>query len=154
MLRYVFACAVAMLSLACGGDDGTAVPLLPADYASHFVEVRDCRRSADHDLNFVRILADADAAAVYQARTGTFPEGSIVVKEEHDFADDTCAGPIVGWTVMVAVAAGSAPGKLDWQWQRLDETRRDQTEDERRCISCHTSCGQPPDGFLGTCAHP
>jgi hypothetical protein len=144
-----FASAALVLVAACGGDPE---PLLPADYATTFVEVRDCRRSSDHDLRQIRIVADPAAAAVYGARTGDFAPGALLVKEEYDFADGDCAGPILQWTVMQRDAAATAA--LGWQWQRIDPDRTVVTENDSRCINCHTSCGVPPDGFLGTCAVP
>lgn len=137
---------------ACSDDPGGDTGVLPADYATTFTEVRDCRRSADHDLNFVRILADDAATGPYLQRDQQFPAGSIVVKEEHDIDDDTCAGPPIGWTIMVSAPDETA--KLGWTWHRLREDKTASEAGDARCISCHTSCGQPPDGFLGTCSIP
>ncbi len=148
--------AVAVLALAlaaCPGDDGPE-PLFPADYDADYAEVRNCRPSGDHDLNNIRILADPDAAALYQSRGAPFPAGAVVLKEEYEFDDLDCAGPIKQWTVMVRRATGSAPDLLDWSWQRVDAARRVVGEDEPRCVQCHKGCGGPPDGFDGTCAMP
>jgi cytochrome P460 len=143
-------------SVACSSDGGDPGPLpaFPADYAASYVEVRDCRSSSDHELHRVRVLADPAAAAVYQSRSGDFAEGAVVLKEEHDFADTSCTGPVERWTVMVRQAAGSAADTLGWQWQDVDAQRRVKTVDDSRCVNCHTSCGQPPDGFQATCTVP
>jgi hypothetical protein len=149
------ALAVALLlgSSSCAGDDapGGAAPAFPADYAATYTEVRGCRNSADHDLSRVRVLADPAALEPYRQRDADFPVGSVVLKEEHDFADTDCAGSPVRWTVMTRLAPGSSPSTLDWHWQAVDGSRRVTTENEPRCIGCHTSCGVPPDGYLGTC---
>lgn len=121
-------------------------PDFPADYAASYTEVRNCRTSSDHDLHHIRILADPVSLATYRDRAAPFPEDSIIVKEEYDFAD-ACAGPILQWTVMRKVGD-------DWRWQRVDADRSVATEDEPRCINCHAVCGHPPDGFDGTCAMP
>jgi hypothetical protein len=142
----VRAIAAALVVVAACSTDGPA-PEFPADYASSYAEVRDCRTSADHDLHKIRILADPAAMASYVSRGAPFPDGAIVLKEEYDFADPTCAGPIVQWTVMRRIDA-------DWRWQRVDLGRAVISEDEPRCIGCHAQCGQPPDGFDGTCAVP
>ncbi len=134
------------LAMACGDP---AAPDFPADYATSYVEVRDCRRSGDHDLHWIRVLAEPEAAAIYASRAGRFPEGALVLKEEYDFADDTCAGPIVEWTSMRRLAGGERGG---WAWQRVSAEREVTSEDEPRCIGCHQQCGQGPDGHDGTCA--
>ncbi|MBC7976341.1 MAG: cytochrome P460 family protein [Myxococcales bacterium] len=141
---------------ACGGGDGDdgLEAAFPADYASSYVEVRDCRPSGDHDLNHVVILADPAAAPAYQLRDRPFPIGAVVLKAEYDFGDDTCTGPVRYWTVMVQRRAGSSPATIDWQWQKVDNQRVVVTEDEPRCIGCHTTCGVAPDGYAGTCAIP
>jgi hypothetical protein len=143
------------LTAVCGcGGGGEETSLFPADYTASYVQVRPCRPSPDHDLNNVRILADPAARAPYQMRDQPFPTGAILLKEEHDFSDDNCSGAIKGWTVMVKLAAGSAPSRLDWHWQKVDAGRMVLTDDEPRCYSCHTTCGVAPDGYLGTCSVP
>lgn len=145
------------VALACSEDPAPSgpEPLFPADYASSYVEVRDCRLSIEHDLTPIRVLADPQAAAVYQSREGDFATGAIVLKEEFDASDPTCSGPVQRWTVMVRDVIGSSPETLDWQWQEvLAEDRRVENENEARCITCHTRCGVPPEGFLATCTAP
>ena len=145
--------AVASLILvACEG--GGASPLFPADYATRYVEVRGCRPSSDHDLTRIRVLADPQAASVYVMRDRQFPVGTVLLKEERDYADATCSGSIERWSVMVQLAPGSSPSTLDWRWQQVDAARAVIEHDEPRCFGCHTNCGQPPDGYLGTCTVP
>lgn len=145
--------AATLTALACGGSDEAAgpAPAFPADYAASFVEVRDCRSSSEHDLHRVRVLADPAAAQVYQSRAGDFAQGAVVLKEEHDFADIDCSGPVERWTVMVRRPAAELDEQLGWRWQDLDAARRVTGEDANSCAGCHTGCGQPPDGFQGTC---
>jgi hypothetical protein len=149
---------LALLVAACpdGGDEGDAglEPEFPADYAASYVEVRNCRGSGDHDLNNIRILADPAALGPYQSRSEPFPVGAVVLKEEYDFGDLACEGPIKQWTVMRRLAAGSAPENLDWAWQRVDVKRKVFDVDAPRCVGCHTGCGVAPDGYEGTCAVP
>jgi hypothetical protein len=135
-----------------GGSD--AAPVFPSDYEATYVEVRNCRGSGDHDLNNIRILADPAARTPYEDRAAPFPDGAVVLKEEYDFGDTTCEGPLKQWTVMQKLAPGSSPDTLDWAWQRVDEDRIVVEEDPPRCIGCHTSCGVAPDGYEGTCAVP
>lgn len=151
------AAVVTAAALACSGgsEPSGPEPLFPADYASSYVEVRDCRLSIEHDLTPIRVLADPQAALVYQSRQGDFAPGAIVLKEEFDASDTTCSGPVQRWTVMVRHPSGASPETLDWQWQEvLAQGRRVENENEARCITCHTGCGVPPDGFLGTCTAP
>lgn len=142
-----------LIAAACGDDGGT--PLFPDDYAATYVEVRDCRRSGGaHDVNHFRVLADPTALATYNDRSGPFPEGSILLKEEYDFGDSTCAGDIVRWSVMLKRAAGTTPETLGWTWQRVDPVRDTIELDSSRCIGCHEGCGVAPDGHDGTCTVP
>jgi hypothetical protein len=141
------ALAIGVVLAACGDP---AEPVFPADYAASYVEVRGCRGSSDHELNNIRVLADPAAMGPYLARDADFPAGAVVLKEEYDFADDACAGPIVQWTVMRRDAAGPQ----GWRWQEVDADRDVVSEDDGRCTSCHATCGVPPDGYLGTCTVP
>lgn len=147
-----FVCASALALAACGGDDDGPPPRFPADYAATFVEVRDCRASADHDLRMIRVVADPAAAARYAARDADFAPGALIVKEEFEFGED-CTGVPVQWTVMQR-ATDVDPVQLGWRWQRVDGDRTVVTEDEPRCFGCHADCGVAPDGYRGTCAVP
>ena len=150
---------LALLS-ACPSDDtqeegeGGVEPDFPADYAGSYVEVRNCRGSGDHDLNNIRILASPSALEPYQNRAAPFPVDAVVLKEEYDFGDLTCEGPIKQWTVMRRLPDDSSPDTLDWAWQRVDLDRNVVDQDASRCIGCHTACGMPPDGYEWTCALP
>ena len=129
--------------------------LFPEDYRETYTEVRDCRISGDHDLNRVRVFADPVALEAYRDRgVERIPAGGILLKEEYDFGDSDCSGPILGWTVMQRLEDGEAPADLDWSWQRTDRDRIDTGADISRCVSCHEGCGVAPDGFDGTCAIP
>ncbi|HVZ35066.1 MAG TPA: cytochrome P460 family protein [Polyangiaceae bacterium] len=138
------------LAAACSSDSG-GTPLFPANYADSFTQVRDCRQSIEHAAQ-VRVLADPQAAGPYLNRDQDFPEGAVVLKEEYDFGDEDCTGPIQAWTVMVKQAAGSHPQELDWAWQKVSASRKVTSSDEPRCIVCHHTCGVPPDGYDWTCA--
>jgi hypothetical protein len=148
------ALAFTTLVAACGGGDPPVEePLFPADYAATYTQVRDCRRSIDHDLVNMRIVAAPDALDSYLDRLVAFPEGAIVLKEEFDGSDMDCTGTIIGFTVMRKLAAGTAPEDLDWEWQETDRTSKPVQTDLQRCIQCHTGCGVPAEGgFDGTCA--
>lgn len=126
--------------------------MVPETYASSYLEVRDCRRSADHDLEYIRVLADPAAAATYQDRDAPFTEGSVVVKEQYRNEDCT---DLVRLTAMRKEAAGFDPATGDWQWQELspDFTVNEEINPQR-CIGCHTLCGAAPAGHDFTCAEP
>jgi hypothetical protein len=144
-------------ALGCPSDDGDGPKLepdFPADYAGSYVEVRDCRPSGDHELNTIRILASPSALEPYQTRSGPFPSGAVVLKEEYEFGDTDCSGPIRQWTVMRRLDDGSSPTTLDWAWQKVDGELTVVAEDTPSCYGCHQGCGQAPDGHDGTCALP
>jgi hypothetical protein len=153
LLRFALLVAAAALAGAsCGDDDpDPPVPLFPEDYAATYVEVRDCRRSADHDLSYIRILADPLAREPYETREDPFPEGAVVLKEEYDIADAACDGQIMGWSVMQHLAP-EADADLGWQWQHVAATREVDSENLPRCIGCHATCTDV--GYEGTCAEP
>jgi len=155
-MRSLLAIAALLAGAAGCSDDGGSdaeVSLVPADYSS-FQEVRNCRTSADHLLMKIRILADPSVTAAYLGNTGPFPEGSIILKEERDPADDTCSGPIESWTIMVKQPAGTSPNQLDYVWQRVRASdHKVITEDVTRCASCHVNC-VPPEHAGYTCADP
>jgi hypothetical protein len=137
-----------------GQDDGGVEPDFPADYEDSYVEVRNCRGSVDHNLNNIRILASPSALEPYQARLEPFPVDAVVLKEEYEFDDPTCQGPIKQWTVMRRLPDGSSTDTLDWAWQRVDLQRNVIEEDTPSCIGCHQGCGVEPDGYEWTCAVP
>jgi hypothetical protein len=157
LLQGLPAALASVLSIgasSCADDSPTGpvpAPAFPATYAAAYTEVRDCRNSGDHNLSRVRVLADPAALEPYRARDADFPVGSVVLKEEHDFGDSDCSGAAVRWTVMTRLAPGSSPATLDWHWQDVDARRRVTTENDSLCVGCHTGCGVPPEGYLGTC---
>jgi Cytochrome P460 len=138
---------VGVLVAGCGEEEPGLEPWFPASYASSYVEVRNCRASSEHDLHKIHVLAPPASAAIYTARTDPFPVGTVLLKEEYDFTDDTCAEPILEWTVMERLDTG-------WAFQRVNADRTVESENDTRCIGCHQMCGVPPDGFDGTCAVP
>jgi Cytochrome P460 len=148
--------AVALSFGACHSGPNTPVylPLLPADFAATYKQVRPCRNSTDHDLNNVTVLADPNAYGPYTTRTDPFPVGAVVVKQEHLMEDQNCTEGIVQWTIMVKLEDGSSPSTNDWTWQNIAFDRTVQTQNDMRCISCHAGCGVPPNGYLGTCSSP
>lgn len=129
-------------------------PLFPADYAASYTEVRNCRTGGEHDLNVIRVLADAAAVGPYVNRDEAFPVGAVVLKEEYDFSDTGCSEGVLRWTVMSRLEAGSSPGTLDWRWQTVDAERSVVDQDAARCHGCHTDCTPENGGYEGTCTVP
>lgn len=161
MKLSVFVSAAVLTLLGCGSPDGPAdagtdagPPLFPADYAETYTELRNCRSSGDHNLNRIRILVSPDGVNAYTSREVDFPPGAIVIKEEHDFADEDCTGPVTLWTVMKRLPTGESPQTLDWEWQSVDADSTVLDVNTQGCVNCHTGCGSPPDGHDGTCALP
>jgi hypothetical protein len=147
--RLIAACLV-LAACPSGGED------LPVLYAPNWVatyqEVRSCRRSGDHDLNYVRILADPAAVGPYTSRAAAFPVGAVVLKPE--YADEACTD-VVGYTVMRKEAAGFAPASGDWHWQEVSADGKVTMDGQApRCVGCHRLCGVSPDGYDWTCAVP
>ncbi|MDQ3036214.1 MAG: hypothetical protein M3Y87_27685 [Myxococcota bacterium] len=121
-----------------------AEPVFPADYSASYLEVRDCRRSPEHELAYIRILASPDAATTYATREGSFGDGAVVVKEE--YSDASCSDAL-GWTAMRR--EGGA-----WRWQEVAPDRVVMEDGAiERCVTCHARCVAPL-GFENTCAEP
>lgn len=141
------------LTSACGDDEPTGpTPAFPVDYAQSYVEVRDCRFSGEHELSPVRVFADPGSAGAYSNRDQDLAEGAVIVKAEYDFSDPDCEGEVQRWTVMLRDAERSSPDTLDWYWQDVDERRNVVSENDSRCVGCHTGCGAAPEGYQGTCS--
>jgi hypothetical protein len=142
--------ALAAGLLACDQPEVPATSLLPAAYRQHFVTVRDCRPSIDHDLGRIVIKVDPGLAASYDKGPFPLPAGSLIVKEE--FSDPGCTEPR-GWTVMHKQEAGYDERYGNWRWQRLDAGGK-VLEDGRlaRCSSCHAASACRARDF--TCAEP
>jgi hypothetical protein len=125
----------------------------PADYAASYTLVRDCRKSGDHELDFIRVLAAPEALGPYTDRTTAFPNGAVLLKEQYDVSDSSCAGPIAQWTVMVKDSA--ATERLGWDWQRVSRSRTVTEANTTRCFGCHEACtGTPRVGYDYTCTEP
>jgi hypothetical protein len=132
----------------------TPLPVFfPEDYETTYTEVRACRTSGDHFSN-IRVLASPEAVEPYMGRVESFPEGAVVLKEEYDFGDQECSGPIVQWSVMQRLEEGSSAEMLDWTWQVVDADRIVVDQDKPACWGCHQGCGFLPDGYEGTCSIP
>ena len=153
MSRRAAAGALALLGpwlIGCG--EPPVRPVFPAGYAALYQEVRPCRHSADHDLNYVKVLADAAALAPYQGRAAPFPKDAVVLKVE--YLDDACA-QLVGFTAMRKEAPGTASASNDWSWQKVDAQRKVlESGQVERCIGCHQACGRAPSAYDLTCAEP
>jgi hypothetical protein len=143
---------VLALLASCSSGDGTDA-VFPADYAATYQQVRNCRRSLEHDLMTIRVRAAPDALTPYTDRATPFPTGAVVLKEQYGGDDTTCSKPIEFFTVMVKLAPGSSPATLDWQWQKVDADRNVVSESVTGCVRCHEAC-VPPDGYDSTCTVP
>jgi hypothetical protein len=129
-----------------------APAVVPADYERTYQEVRDCRRSGDHDLNFIRVLTDPAAFEAYQQRDRAFPLNAVVMKVE--YADQDCTD-VAGFTAMKKLETGAATEGGDWQWQKLDGRRRVLEDGQPPgCVGCHRPCQGGTQGHDWTCTEP
>ena len=154
MRRVLLAALAAHALLACSDDGAPDVALFPADYKLTYQQVRNCRNSLEHGFVPIRVLASPDALTPYQGRAAPFPAGAILLKEEFQSGDTTCAGAPMRFTAMQKLPAGEAPETLGWTWQEVDSDRASTGKDLQRCIGCHSDCGKAPEGYDGTCTVP
>ncbi|MBI4584508.1 MAG: cytochrome P460 family protein [Planctomycetes bacterium] len=111
-------------------------PILPADYRSSYVEVRNCRFSLEHGGVYIRVLASPEAALKYLENANPLPVGSVIVKEE--YSDDHCeASELLRWRVMGKESPGFDPADGDWHWQWLTSRCEVVYDDKKTCIGCH-----------------
>jgi hypothetical protein len=134
----------------CPGDPVTPEVVFPEDYDATYREVRDCRRSIDHDIRYVRVLADPAAYEPYVGRTLPFPVGAVVLKLE--YIDEGCTD-LDRFSVMRREEPGfGGPEYMDWYFQRVNLRREVIVDNEERCTRCHSECVLVMGGYEGTCA--
>ncbi|HEU5311264.1 MAG TPA: cytochrome P460 family protein, partial [Candidatus Eisenbacteria bacterium] len=110
--------------------------ILPSDYLSTYVEVRDCRFSLEHGGVYIRVLTNPEAAQLYRDDAEQLPVGTVVVKEE--FSDGHCEqNEIVRYRAMRKEAPGFDPEDGDWHWQFLTPRMEVAEDTKASCISCH-----------------
>ena len=151
-MRLVVLTAAAALS-ACGTDPSQK-PLFPPDYATSYQQVRTCQSSLEHNLMNVKVFASPEAVTPYTGRAAPYPTGAILLKEEYDRNDTSCAGAVVFVTAIERLDTGSSAKTIDWHWQKVDAAGKVLSDNDMACIACHTDCGQPPMGYEGTCSMP
>ena len=149
---------------ACSGDDDGADPdatppadaigpIFDPDYRDTYTQARSCRNSASHDLHRIVVWASPDAAPAYVPQEGEMPVGSILLKEEYDFADTNCEDEILRWTLMKKLPEGQGEDTLGWWWQDLEADGTVSSENHSLCYGCHDDCdGEPERVFDDTCA--
>ncbi|MBN2575542.1 MAG: hypothetical protein JXP73_13340 [Deltaproteobacteria bacterium] len=117
---------------------------VPLDYQTTFQAVRTCRSVPAHGLVYLKVLANAVAAAPYTAGVSPLPSGSVLVGEHH--ADPSC-NSLIDIYLMAKADPGYDVEAGDWRWQRLDANQRVLEDGHlQKCSSCHA---QPPcTGFL------
>jgi hypothetical protein len=128
----------------CGGES-SAEPVFPADWETALVEVRDCRLSAEHDLEYVRLFISPAWAEHFDRCVvpggdcdEPFGEGALLVKPQ--YADPECS-ELVRLSVSLREEPASAPGPDGWRWQ---EATADGTVildgAPEGCTRCHEAC--------------
>ncbi|MBT5447816.1 MAG: hypothetical protein HOK90_01375, partial [Gemmatimonadetes bacterium] len=107
-MKYCLGLLLFILCTCSSPTEHDGEPLLfPANFATTFQAVRDCRLSNAHDMHFISVAANAKAADLYREGRYPLPVGSILVKTLHD--DPTCTTP-VGYVAMRKDG--------DWVWQK------------------------------------
>lgn len=128
-----------------GPDAPPLEPVFPEDFAKTYTQGRDCRRSIDHDLRYIIVMADDLAIEPYTLRNGPFPVGATLVKMEHE--DEACTD-LVSYTAMQKLEKGANPSGGDWHWQRVTLERQvlEGSDTIQMCTMCHEKCGMSTDG--------
>lgn len=147
---FFFFLAISLAAPACSDDAPGEEPFFDvAEVTASWPEVRDCRFSIEHDAVNIIVYASPGAETAYTEGTYPFPEGTVIVKAEHD---DTFCDEVVELTAMRKLAAGSAPDDGDWEWQQVDPSGKVLDSGSLpRCVSCHRSC---TNGRDFTCTDP
>lgn len=144
-LSLALTIATAVTALACDPDDGGPAPIYPADWATSFTKVRDCRQTPEHDLNHVTLHVDPASVALWQqcvvydsTCTERFAEGATFIKAE--YSDSACTD-----LVLVSAAKKSSDAAFadvgGWHWQEVQADGRVAEDGAvERCARCHESC--------------
>lgn len=149
---------ILLLSIASGGcEDAPSSPdsdsdAITVELISTWAEMRDCRHSHEHELRFIRVLANPEAELPYAELSPAtpYPVGSRLIKLEYD--DDACSD-LLGYTLLEKLEPGALPEAGDWNWVELDTELRVMEQGALPgCINCHAVHCHPPFGFDLTCA--
>ncbi len=115
-------------------------PLFPDDFETTYVAASGCLSSNDHRAR-VRVFVSPEAADAYCNFEAPLPEGTVIVKVEHDPSDSDCSGAVTGYTVMGREAGAS--DETDWVWQDLSARGRVVSEGALAgCVRCHAQCAK------------
>lgn len=153
-----FVLASLLLSLSgCPDDDKEQVDAMPPQQpffdpatVKTWPEVRNCRFSIEHNGVQIQVFASPGSEGAYTGGMYPLPEGTVIVKVEHDASD--CDVQPLRYTAMRKLAPGAAPASGDWEWQQVDENGEVQEwVIPQECVSCHTSC---TNGRDLTCTDP
>jgi hypothetical protein len=122
--------------------------VLPGDYRTAFVPVRQCAPTVDHGLGgSVIVRMRPEQSGLYGKGPYPYPQGTLIVKEEYR-DDDNCAG-LTGYAVMRKQEGGYFPEGGDWQWFSLDSYGGVLKDGKQpTCAQCHRSsedCGPTRD---------
>lgn len=132
----VVSAAFALALAACDAPPGSIEVLVPEDLTG-WTEMRDCRFTHEHELRYIRVLADDLAVEPYAALSPEkpYPVGARMVKIE--YFDKDCT-ELLGMTAYRKEPPGYWPEGHDWRWQNLDAERH-VIEDGKviRCVTCH-----------------
>ncbi|MEN9578105.1 MAG: hypothetical protein RJA70_1114 [Pseudomonadota bacterium] len=122
--------------------EGDAV--FPINWEQSLVELRDCRRSIDHELEFVRLFASKDAAAPYEECVTRgecdepFASGSIFLKPQ--YRDAECR-ELVRYSAVKREQPAKAPGPAGWRWQEVLASGKVVADGApSECVGCHAQC--------------
>lgn len=120
------------------------------------VEIMACKHSHEHDLRYVRTIADPASAEQYRrcvpptssCTEKRFPTGSLFIKLEYDSLTGCEPANLISYTANRKLNDGDLAEGFDWQWQRLTPSLEVQEDGAPRvCVLCHIDHCSAPDGF-------
>lgn len=146
---FFFFAALSLAASACSDEPGEEPFFDVAEVMESWPEVRNCRFSIEHDGMNIIVFASPGAETAYRDGTYPFPEGTTIVKAEHD---DSFCDEVVEFTAIRKLAPGTAPADGDWEWQRVDAGGKVlESGSLQRCVMCHQDC---TNGRDFTCTDP
>jgi hypothetical protein len=149
-----FLASSALLGSSCG--PGGPPSLVPADYRTRFVQVRNCRATFEHMnpsveppprlISNIVVYVNPEAAEAYRNNQNPLPANTLVIKEEH--ADPGCTD-LVGLSVM-RKEPGFDTTRGDWHWQHVVRgAMGDRVDADGRVERCATSqCHAAPECLM------
>jgi hypothetical protein len=144
----------AVAALGCAEDSPPeTTAIFPPDFTERFTELRDCRQSIEHELEYVKLFVPPDQVALLERCVqpdspcaDPLPTGTLLIKPQ--YLDAACT-QLLRITAAARVADLPLGDPNAWRWQTVSPAGvvlQDGQPDG--CVRCHSACSP---GFDSRC---